>query len=816
MPLDRGGTRHTEIGAIANVDLVGRSRELDYLVGLVARDDVRLVTITGMPGVGKTCLARCLLDAVATSGLLISLTAVIDSRLIGDALVGRLPEHNGLATSMSEALWETYRGAPVVVVLDDVDRVEGLGAVVADLLAGYPSCVVVLSAIRPTRLAGEHLVRLAPLPVPADDAGADHPTVALFVRCAAEAGTVLELSEDKVRADVIAICRQTGGLPLAIELAAARTTALPLGFIARTLWRQIGPSRQADATGGAVRRSVTEALEWAYDLLGKAARQGLSQVAVFEGPFLLDAASAVVELSEPGDDVSDALTELVDAHLLGFDTAAQGVPRFVMSELVRAFASGQLDADAIEQVRQRHARYFLDRCRAGGDIIWREWADIAVALDHELRRGSVDDALAAAIAAAPAVQNAPGATASLQARLDVLLDADAEASPELRARALLWSTALHPHEADDLASVGMWTAQRFAEATALARESGDGPALLEALEMTVGSLNITLDMAAAVSAAHEGRELARRLEDQRALARFEGWVAMAARIRGNVTETARLATSAVVRGRQHDDAVAVINGSCLLLQLPDDLRPDLDPPLPDLRSLLAECERAGQPFVGMTVLIELARESLASGDSRGAAGWLWRQLLVAADRERSEPLATLVGVTAVASLALRTGDLDAAVRLRESVRPLEPMLQYCVPPPTAAAYARGYTRLTELVPDDTYASLAAEVAGCPLRDANRHAQTVARTLARVAAPQASQPKRAGGVDPLTPREREVLLALASGATNREIAAQFGLSVKTVMHHSVAIYRKLGVRGRAAATAWAYRDGLVSRPPTSGN
>jgi DNA-binding NarL/FixJ family response regulator len=71
------------------------------------------------------------------------------------------------------------------------------------------------------------------------------------------------------------------------------------------------------------------------------------------------------------------------------------------------------------------------------------------------------------------------------------------------------------------------------------------------------------------------------------------------------------------------------------------------------------------------------------------------------------------------------------------------------------------------------------------------------------------------MDPLTPREHEVLLALASGATNREIAAQLGLSVKTVMHHSVAIYRKLDVQGRAAATAWAYRQGLVSRPPAGG-
>ena len=353
--------------------------------------------------------------------------------------------------------------------------------------------------------------------------------------------------------------------------------------------------------------------------------------------------------------------------------------------------------------------------------------------------------------------------------------------------------------------------------TGIARESGDGPALLEVLELMVRSLNITLDMTNAVAAAYEGLELARRLDDQRALARFECWMAMVAQMRGNITDSARLATSAVVRGREHGDAVAIINGTRLLLGLPDELRPKLDPPLLDLRSLLAECERAGQPGIGMMVLLDLVRESLATGDLPGAAQWLWRQLMVAADRERSQPLATLVGVTALASVAMRTGDLDAAVRLRESVRPLESMLQYCVPPPVVAAYARGYARLTELVPGDRYASLAAEVVECPLRDANRRAQEVARTLARLAPPQASPAaQQARLVDALTPRERDVLLALCSGATNRGIAAELGLSAKTVMHHSVAIYRKLDVRGRAAATAWAYRQGLVGRPPAGGD
>src|SRR6185436_748624 len=125
--------------------------------------------ITGMPGVGKTALARAVLGAIPYNGLLVPLATVTQSHLVGDALVGQLPDHPGLAASMSEALWETYRGEPIVVVLDDVDRVAGLGLTVAALLDSYPPITLVLTAVRSTRLPGEQLVRLDPLPVPLDD-----------------------------------------------------------------------------------------------------------------------------------------------------------------------------------------------------------------------------------------------------------------------------------------------------------------------------------------------------------------------------------------------------------------------------------------------------------------------------------------------------------------------------------------------------------------------------------------------------------------------------------------------------------------------
>ena len=161
-----------------------------------------------------------------------------------------------------------------------------------------------------------------------------------------------------------------------------------------------------------------------------------------------------------------------------------------------------------DAVRDRHAAYYRSRARAGADIVRREWPDIAAALDHELTHGRLDDALATAVALAPAVQEVPGAAAGSDLLRD-LLERGEVVSDTLRARALLWSTTAHPEGASaDLQHLGVWTTQRLAEATRLARESGDGPALLEALEQTIHSLRITLDLPAGVSAAYEGLDLA--------------------------------------------------------------------------------------------------------------------------------------------------------------------------------------------------------------------------------------------------------------------------------------------------------------------
>ncbi|MBF4767675.1 hypothetical protein ISU10_07840 [Nocardioides agariphilus] len=791
-----------EVGsAIGGVGLVGREAELDTLHE--ALGSCALVTVTGLPGVGRSALAAAAASRLARAGtpvLTASLAGADEPLSAADAILAQLPGE-GLSTSLPEAMWEAFDGAQVLLVLEDVDRVEGLSGVVQELLDGYPDAVVLCTAARPTGLAGERVFRLAPLPLPDDDAPPEHLTLALLARMAQDRGVVLQLVDPVQRKSAAMLCRHAGGLPGVMELAAARLAAVPLQAMARGLGAETGTDW-----------ALNPALDWTFDLLSKPARTALLQLSVFEGAFLLDAVGAVVDLGSPSTDPADVLLELVDAHLVELDPAGTGEPRFVIPQLVRGFSQSRIDPDARAAARDRHTRYFTDRARAGLEVVRLEWPDIVAALDHEMSTGRrLDDALAAAVALAPEVQEVPGAVASLEQRIDELLEKDAHVPDSLRARALLWSTSRYPGgSADDMQKLGLWTAQRLAEATTLARQSGDGPALLEALERTIMLLRITLDLAAAVSAAHEGLELARRLDDQPALARFECFVSMAAWSAGDPETAARLATSSVTRGREHDDAFAQVAGAHLLLTLPEELRPALDPPLPTLEELLAQCQHLDQPFTGMTVLASLAHESLAGGDARAAARWLWKLLMVGANRQRTEPMVTLAAVALLLSAALALGEEEDAARMREYTRQLELFVPYSITQPAVPRYERDVAYLDSSVPDELRQQLAAEMATMGMDRVNRWAQEVARRLAGHRPPGPLQPSRPTEASAgLTPREGEVLAALATGRTNREIADQLGMSAKTVMHHSVAIYRKLGVRGRAAATAWAYEHGLAT-------
>jgi predicted ATPase len=237
-----------DLGVVDVDTLVGRDREVaavSRLLRALADDEVGIVTLTGLPGVGRSAVAAAAvarLGDIVTKVVVVPLRRADDPLTTVDAVLASLPGE-GLSTSLPEAMWEAYDGAPVLLVLEDVDRVQGLATVVEELTTGYSAATVLCTAVRPTRVTGERVVRLAPLPLPDDGAPADHVAVVLFAGLASARGVEIDLDDARVRAEVARVCRQAGGLPATLELAAARLDAVPLSAMARTL----GAHRGVDA-----------------------------------------------------------------------------------------------------------------------------------------------------------------------------------------------------------------------------------------------------------------------------------------------------------------------------------------------------------------------------------------------------------------------------------------------------------------------------------------------------------------------------------------------------------------------------------------
>lgn len=798
--------------------LIGREAEAERLRQLLRDDSAHVITVTGPVGVGKSRLVSQIAFATAedTDPIVVTvpLAGVTDPGLALDALISALSEGPPYAASPAEALWRRAGGQRVVLLLDDADEVDKLPDLVVDLLATYPALTVVTSRVRPLKVPGERIMAVKALPAP--DADGNGPAVELFAARAAAADASFVL-DDATRSAAAAICRTLGGLPLAIEVAAARVVAVPPATMARQLERSSALLHQHDTLGVADRhRSIDAALDWSTGLLTPPAAALLTQLAVFEGDFTLAAAQHVFEPRLGESELLDLVSELVDSHLVDLLVDSGDQEQLRLNPLVRRHARRLLaQSGAEDRVRDAHAAYWSMQCSLDPSTPSRSWPDVLAALDRRIWSGHQDAALQLAAVAAPDLALAPGATATLLPLVESVLDDGSVPDEALVARTLMWATVHSPSDDMTTAAYGAWTARRLRQSIALARSSGDDAALLEALELAVSTLGVTFDLEGAMASAHEGHALAARLGDEPALARFEVYVAMTHSVRGDIEAQGRALRSAYERALRVDHPVAIIHSALMLRALPPEERGPI--PLLPLDDLLTRAEKLQQPIMVVHVLAPTAIEAFAAQDHASALRAIGRMLLISEGVERTWPLAPLAPLILLVPVTMALGAFEDAVRVRESFADLEPMLPQILPS-LAATYLAVVQPLRELVPPERYEELASEVRGRTLAQANRHAQAIVRSHLPAILPATEHVRRepmaaaAPSGARLTPREVAVLERLVSGGTNREIADTLGMSPKTVMHHTVAIYRKLGVRGRAEAVAWALRSGTVV-PPT---
>jgi predicted ATPase len=378
----------------ATTPLMGRERETEAASDLVLREGAQLVTLTGPGGVGKTRLALEIAGRLGPSfadGVrFVDLAPVRTADLVGAAIAGAL----GLRTSGGPLIADvkTYlRPRRLILLLDNFEQVTSAAPLVAELLAAAAGLVVLVTSRTVLRLRGEREFLVAPLPAPPASTGdgpqpADlrrYASVRLFAERAQAVHPAFELTSENAQA-VAEICRRLDGLPLAIELAAARVRLLsPQALLARL------DDRLKLLTGGARdlperQRTLKNTLDWSFDLLSSPEQALFRRLAVFPGTFDLEAAEAVGGADgsvPPGQDhagqIIDTLGSLLDASLVR-DGGRAGQPRFSLLESIRDYSRERLrESGEWEEAHDRHAAHFLELAEAAqpglegpGQVTW--------------------------------------------------------------------------------------------------------------------------------------------------------------------------------------------------------------------------------------------------------------------------------------------------------------------------------------------------------------------------------------------------------------------------------------------------------------
>ncbi|HEX6055270.1 MAG TPA: adenylate/guanylate cyclase domain-containing protein, partial [Intrasporangium sp.] len=349
---------------VPTTPLVGRESAVSELSRLIHPPDVRLATLTGPGGSGKTRLAIEVASRIAPAfpdGVYfvpLVTVATTDVMWTSIAEVLALPPDARSPQRLLEQL--AHRAA--LFVLDNVEQLHGADDVVTQLLEAAPRAAILTTSRRALGVPGEHLYPVPPLPLPGGptlSSAMESPAVELFVQQARSVRPDFSLTADNV-AEVVAICQHLDGLPLAIELSAARIRLLSPPALLRRIDQSLdvaarssrAPSRQ---------RTLRDTIAWSYDLLSAQHQAFFRRLGVFAGGADLDAVAAVTgDVSSSPSDPLDLVAELVDVSLVLMSEGPGGEPRISVLETIRTFARGRLrDAGELDVVHSAHALYYL-------------------------------------------------------------------------------------------------------------------------------------------------------------------------------------------------------------------------------------------------------------------------------------------------------------------------------------------------------------------------------------------------------------------------------------------------------------------------
>jgi non-specific serine/threonine protein kinase len=742
--------------------LVGRADDVERVRGLLGR--TRLLTLAGAGGVGKTRMAlrvaeRCAAE-YADGVCWVELASLTDAGLVPYRIASALGVPQSPGRPVQPSLVEYLAGWHGLLVLDNCEHLVGAcAAVVDEMLRRVPQLPILVTSREPLGVAGEVSWPVAPLPVPdpqQPSTAADllrFPAVELFVERAVAAWPSFTLTDAR-GPDVARLCWRLDGIPLAIELAAARTRVLSLPALLDRLDDDLALLADRGRTAVPRHRTLLSTMDWSYDLLAPGEQRLFRQLSVFAGGFTLEAAGAV---GTAGDPVLDLVSGLVEKSLIVVDRP----DRYRMLQTIHRYAAARLDAAGETGcTRDAHAAYIGALAAAAETGLAR--ADQRTWLD---RLGAEHDNIAGALAWLSGQHNVQtgldlagrlgrfwwfaGHFAEGAAWLTTFLSLPA-AHPRTRARA----RALHAlglatfwHET---AAAGIHAARpRFEEAADIYRELGDDHALAAVLRDLGGYWKGVGDTATATAVLDESVAIAARIGDEYAAAAATAYLGITRVYIGDLDTARHLLERSYDVLHHHDVGDELVR--CLFFLV------------------CVDCD-AGNAAAARTRFTELmALDPLAAPYTSGFA------------------------LDGLSRLAVAEAQPHRALRLAGAARATHQRLGTSAGPAYDEYVRRGLQPARELLTERT-----AEQA---------YARGLKMPFAEAVADGMRTPTRAAATI-LTSRESEVLQLVADGLPDAEIARRLHLSRRTVGNHLSAAYRKLGVTSRTAALREAHHLGLL--------
>jgi predicted ATPase/class 3 adenylate cyclase len=664
--------------------LLGREEQVAAVIALLRRDGVRLVTLTGPGGIGKTRLgvqvAGELVEDFPDGVWFVRLSRLTDPTLVVPTIAQTLGLKEHGSQPIAETLQEHLRTKRTLLLLDNFEQVVGAVTEVAGLLAVCPGVRVLATSRLPLRLRGEKVCAVPPLPLATSgdaqvpERVAQFAAVALFIERARDARSDFMMTAANAPA-IADICARLDGLPLAIELAAARVRMLPpealLARLAQGLHLLTGGARDLEARQQTMRATIA----WSEALLTPAERVLFQRLAVFVGGCTLEAAEAVCtapEGAEPlGLDMLEGLGTLVD-HSLMYQREEGGEARFVMLHVIREYALEQLEASGeAEALRRAHLMYYLALAEAVepellGEarlgpvlvVLEREHDNLRAALGWAQRQGEV--ALGLRLAGALVrFWRLRGHRREGREWLDAMLALDAtgeatgrvsEAVPSaVQAKALFAAGELAAYQDDFSRAEPLLAASLH-----LAREAGDEVLTTRVLNRLGFAAQHQDDLTRATAWYEQSLALARKLGDQTLISIPLGNLGTVAYLQGDLLRAEANSAAVVAMDRQTGDQLWLPYDLALLsaIRLRQGNLPESLGLLQEAFTLLRDAVERGWPLLSVNPLqlVYLARVLAVAGRGEQAARFLGA----------GEALLETFGVSRVAG-ASNQADIEAAI-----------------------------------------------------------------------------------------------------------------------------------------------------------